>query len=327
MNENTVSLVIPVYNAVSFINQAIESVLAQTHQPLEILVIDDGSTDQTVRLLEQYEPSIRLFKQSKNSGVSAARNVGIRAARGKFIAFLDADDVFIEKEKLAGQLGVINEKDCDMVISGWQTTDENLNKISERAVWLEVPHLNLFNFIRTLPVLPSAMLVSRAKLLEINGFDESLTNAEDVDLVFRLLLAGCRTEWLPEITVAYRRHSANATNQLRSQNHGMKCVLEKLFCRPDLPVSVRQIEREIHYHSLLWAALDFFLNGDLPEMKKYLLDSREFARFSGEGLLIDWFYTFERFSTDRKKTNLDSVKLLDSNEWRELENIILAAEN
>jgi glycosyltransferase involved in cell wall biosynthesis len=321
-----VSVIIPAHNAAPFICQAIESIFSQTLQPLEIIVIDDGSTDQTIQLVKNYQASVRLLKQEK-SGVSSARNVGIRQSKGEFVAFLDADDVFIEPTKLEKQLGIILEKHCDIVISGWQITDENLNPISDRSLWQEVPHLNLFNLIRSVPVLPSALLVRRSKLLEIDGFDESLTNAEDVDLIFRLVLAGCRAEWLKEVTVAYRKHSTNATNQIRRQHQGMKKVLEKLFLRPDLPLSIRQIEHEIRYHSLIWSAFDCFLAGDLTEMKKYLLDSCEFAKYSHEGLLMDWFYSFERFATDHGKIRFNARKLLFSAEWQELEKNLSRSES
>ena len=316
-----ISVIIPAYNAATYICQAIDSVLTQSLQPIEILVIDDGSSDETALLVEKYYHPVRLLKQ-KNLGVSAARNLGIREARGEFVAFLDADDVFIESTKLEKQLEIIIDKNCDIVMSGWQIVDEKLNKITDRHIWLEVPHLNLFNWIRTVAILPSTLLVRRLKLLEIDGFDEELTNAEDVDLIFRLTLTGCRAEWLPEITVAYRRHSTNATKYLRRQHTGMKKVLEKLFLRSDLPISIRQIEREIRYHSLLWSAYDLFLADDLSEMKKYLLDSQEFARFSRDGLLMDWFYSFERFATKQDVIRFDVRRLIYSDEWRDLEKIV-----
>jgi glycosyltransferase involved in cell wall biosynthesis len=318
-----VSVVIPAHNAARFIRESIDSVLEQTLRPHEILVIDDGSIDRTVSLVESYSCPVRLLKQ-KHQGVSSARNLGIREARGEFVAFLDADDVFIEPTKLQKQLEIIFEKNCDIVLSGWRITDENLTPITDRRVWLEVPHLNLFNWLRSVAVLPSAMLVRRSKLCEVDGFDEELTNAEDVDLIFRLALAGCRAEWLPEIAVAYRRHSANASDHVHRQNEGMRRVIEKLFQRHDLPISIREIESEIRYHSLVWSAYDCFLADDLSHMKKFLLDSREFARFLRGGLLMDWFYSFERFSTAQGRAGLDVRKLLYSDEWQELETILTA---
>ena len=97
---------------------------------------------------------------------------------------------------------------------------------------------------------------------------------------------------------------------------------QQFFQRQDLPVSIRQIESEIRYHSLIWSAFDCFLADDLPEMKKYLLNSQEFARFSHEGLLMDWFYSFERFSTNQGEIRFNVRKLLFSDEWCDLEKIL-----
>jgi glycosyltransferase involved in cell wall biosynthesis len=319
--KSSVSVIIPAHNAAQYIEQAIESVLNQTLRPIEVIVVNDGSTDETARIVEKFPEPVQLLTQNK-SGVSAARNCGIRRAQGKFIAFLDADDVFIRKNKLEKQIKIARERNCDLVISGWRITDENLCKIKDRKAWLEAPRLNLFNWIRSVPVLPSALLVEREKLLEVNGFDETLTNAEDVDLIFRLALAGCRAEWLREITVAYRQHAGNATNQVRRQNKGFQTVLDKLFRHPGLPVSIRRIESEIRCHSLIWAAYDCFLVDDLAEMKAYLIESIKFAEFEKFGLLMNWFYSFERFSTLEEKINLNSEKLLNSDEWRDLENLL-----
>lgn len=322
----TVSIIIPAYNAAAFICQAIDSVLTQTLEPLEILVIDDGSTDETAQLVEQYKFPVRLLKQ-KNGGVSSARNLGIRQARGEFVAFLDADDVFVDDAKLEKQLSLMTEKQSDIVMSGWRITDENLNKLVDYQMWLEVPHLNLFNLIRTSAVMTCSWIIKRSKLLEINGFDEELTNVEDLDLICRLALANCQMHCLPEITVAYRRHKTNATNQIRRQHQGMQKVLDKLFLRQDLPLPMRQMESELRYHSLIWSAYDCFLADYLSEMKADLLDSREFSKYSGAGLLMDWFYSFERFSTKHGEVVLDVKKLLFSAEWRALESTISSNEN
>ena len=313
-------MIVPAHDAASFIASAIDSVLGQTLTDLEILVIDDGSADETVRIVENYRAPVRLLRQ-KRKGVSAARNFGIREARSEFIALLDADDVFIERSKLEKQLAIMIEKNCDIVTSGWRVTDENLNRISDRETWLEVPHLNLFNWVQSLAVLPSTMLLRRSKVLEVEAFDESLTNSEDVDLIFRMALARARSEWLPQITVAYRRHGANATNQIHRQAQGLKIVLEKLFQRSDLPVALRQIERDVRYRSLTSSAHACFLANDLLGMKKYLLDSTEFSDFAFEGLLYDWFYTFEKYSVKEGKIELDFDKLFSSEEWLELEKI------
>ncbi len=320
--KSAISVIIPAYNAAPFIREAIDSVLSQSVQPLEILVIDDGSSDETARIAAEYEPPVFLLKQ-KNRGVSAARNLGIVEAAGEFIAFLDADDVFIDSGKLEKQLACLAEKSCDLVLTGWRITDERLNRISDRYVWLEVPHLNLFNWVRAPAILPSTMLVRRENLLEINGFDENITNSEDVDLIFRLTQAGCLAAWLPEITVAYRQHSSNATRQVRRQAEGIEKVLNKLFARSDLPPAVRHLEREIRYRNLTWSAYHCLAAGDLAGMKKYLLASRRFADFEGETFLVNWFYIFARCSGNQASFNKIACRLLSSKEWADLEEMLI----
>ena len=101
----TVSVVIPVYNSSEYIARTIESVLAQTHKPDEIIVVDDGSTDETRQKVTQYEPKVKYIYQT-NAGTSAARNTGIKTSSSEWIAFLDADDEWLP-EYLQKQLALL----------------------------------------------------------------------------------------------------------------------------------------------------------------------------------------------------------------------------
>ena len=89
----TVSVVVPAYNYARYLPKAIDSALGQTHPPLEVIVVDDGSTDDTPRVLAAYADRIRVIRQA-NQGAGAARNAGIAAARGEYVAFLDSDDLW-----------------------------------------------------------------------------------------------------------------------------------------------------------------------------------------------------------------------------------------
>lgn len=106
-NKPTVSVVIPTYNRAKYVTETIDSVLSQSYTDYEIIVVDDGSTDNTREALAPYMDRIRYIHQ-QNSGVSAARNRGIKAARGKWIAFLDSDDIWLP-EKLAVQIKDISK--------------------------------------------------------------------------------------------------------------------------------------------------------------------------------------------------------------------------
>jgi len=133
-----VSVVIPTYNSADFLIQALNSVLNQTYSNYEIIVVDDGSSDNTSQAIEPWRSQIRYIYQD-NQGVAAARNRGIDAATGDFIAFLDADDLFLP-QKLQQQVAVFEaQPDLGMVISGWQVTDAEGEVISDIELWHSLP--------------------------------------------------------------------------------------------------------------------------------------------------------------------------------------------
>ena len=211
--EPTVSVIIPAYNGDRYIAQAINSVLHQEGCKLEIIVIDDGSTDSTEAVLKQYGDRIRYIKQ-KNQGVAAARNHGIAAATADLIAFLDADDYFLTG-KLAAQAEILlNRPDVGMVHSGWQRVDALGNKIMDVRPWEHIPELDLVNWLRWKPVLPSAMMFRREWLQYVGGFDSRFPPAEDTNLVLKLALKGCKTAWLRQVTVYYRQHNESAMHKV-----------------------------------------------------------------------------------------------------------------
>lgn len=137
MNDPIISIIIPVYNAERFLSAAIDSVLAQTYKDWELILIDDGSTDRSRIICEHYasqcENPIRVIHQS-NKGVSAARNVGLDVAQGKFIAFIDADDV-VTSEYLNALFLLQKETNADLVGTWYKCVDDNLKPIEfEREI-------------------------------------------------------------------------------------------------------------------------------------------------------------------------------------------------
>jgi glycosyltransferase involved in cell wall biosynthesis len=130
MNDTLVSIITPLYNGERFVAQTIESVLAQTYPHWEMLIINDGSTDGGPAIAEQYaaqDKRIRLFSQP-NGGSAAARNNGIRRAEGRYIALLDADDLW-EPDFLEQQLALLKEKNCQLVYGAHRRIDENNKEI------------------------------------------------------------------------------------------------------------------------------------------------------------------------------------------------------
>jgi glycosyltransferase involved in cell wall biosynthesis len=207
----TVSVVVPAYNAEKFIARTIDSVLAQSHLPDEIIVVDDGSTDNTLQVIQQYGPKVKLIQQ-KNAGPSAARNTGIQAATGEWIAFLDSDDEWLP-EKLQLQIDLLKRNPH----LAWTTAnfyrclcDENRKTVdfpSEKLQKILAGKEYFANFLRV--YIQGArghtdtMLVKRQILLEAGTFRENLTKAEDLDMWMRIAYRHPQIGFNPEPLAIY----------------------------------------------------------------------------------------------------------------------------
>lgn len=186
-NDDLVSVVIPAYNVGWCIEKAIESALSQTYPHLEIIVVNDGSTDNTATVLQKYRNRIRILTQS-NAGLSNARNRGIRSATGEFVAFLDADDYWLPM-KLERQVALLRERP-EIGFCSTATRVESLDG-TYLSEW-SCPEIQTFT-IRTIYWQNSAIagsgssvMVRRNILLKTELFDESLKSLEDIDMWMRL---------------------------------------------------------------------------------------------------------------------------------------------
>ncbi|MBD1877294.1 glycosyltransferase [Coleofasciculus sp. FACHB-T130] len=197
-----VSAIVPVYNGEQFLAEAIQNILNQNYQPLEIIVVDDGSTDKTAEVAARYKDSIHYVYQP-NSGPSAARNRGLRMAKGDAIAFLDVDDLWSENNlKLQTDYLVYNPS-VEIV----QGLIQNL-KISqltpEGAIFEK--HYQPYNYINL-----GSALYRKSVFDKIGLFDESLSFAEDVDWFVRAWENRVSKVVLEQVTLFYRRHQDNMT--------------------------------------------------------------------------------------------------------------------
>src|SRR2546422_5010781 len=188
-----VSIVIPAYNVAPYISETLATVFAQTFNDFEVIVVNDGSpdTEEFERAIEPYGDRIVYLKQ-ENRGASAARNTGLRTARGELIAFLDADDLW-SPNYLEEQLKFILEHDCDLACAdamifgvsadaGRSYMDSLMEAAPPEG---RVSFLELVNADRSL--ITSGVMVRRDLVLEVGLFDEALRNAQDFDLWLRLV--------------------------------------------------------------------------------------------------------------------------------------------
>ena len=180
-----VSVIIPTYNRLPMLKEAVDSVLAQDFEDFELIVVDDGSTDGTAEEIERYGKRVHLLQHPENRGVSAARNKGILRARGKYIAFLDSDDLWV-KGKLKIQVTFLNDNPHYSLCY----TDEIWIR-KGRRVNPKVKHAKYSGWIfeRCLPlctISPSSAMMRKTLFSKVGLFDESLPVCEDYDFWLRV---------------------------------------------------------------------------------------------------------------------------------------------
>ena len=281
----TISTIIPTYNVAEHLSQAIASVLCQSRQPAEILIVDDCSTDQTLEVAHSFADSrIKILRTPRNSGSGPARNVGIRAATSDLVAMLDADD-FWSSDHLQVVGGLLDEH-ClaQLAFSSTQAFGD------ENWVWpiRIAPHTSVSCFWECLPrtIVPHMNLIARREaLLEVGGYTPALRQSQDYDLLLRF------SHRFPlictdQVTSYYRRHSGSIT--MRHPTNAQACIYQSRYLfrqqleqRADaqeltrfdatcLSLWAAELERcALHHH---WHMMDFHL-----DQARYVHGSQEIS--------------------------------------------------
>ncbi len=179
-----VSVIIPTYNRGWILHEAIDSVLAQDFIDFELIVVDDGSTDNTVKILNSYKKDIIVLHQN-NQGVSAARNRGIMESSGSLIAFLDSDDLWLPK-KLSRQVDYLNLNPDAMICQTEEIWVRNGVRVNPKKRHKKLSGMIFERSLALCLVSPSAVMIKRRLFGEIGGFDETLPACEDYDLWLRI---------------------------------------------------------------------------------------------------------------------------------------------
>lgn len=223
MPDPLVSVVIPVYNCAGYVGAAIGSALSQTYRPIEIVVVDDGSTDDTRAVVESFGERVRYFRQ-EHSGAGAARNLGIRHARGEFVALLDADDLWAN-DKIELQIEVMSEHpDTDMVFG------EVEEFYSEDLTPAECERLRLHPGQRP-ALVPSALLLRRTSFYRAGEFMTSWRVGEFVDWYLKAAEMGSTSVVLPKVVARRRLHRSNTGIRERSSRPDLVRILKESLDR------------------------------------------------------------------------------------------------
>ncbi|MEM3173213.1 MAG: glycosyltransferase [Candidatus Nitrosotenuis sp.] len=213
-----VSIVIPVYNAAKYLRYCLDSAIKQTYGDLEIIAINDGSTDESLKILEEYTSKIYIINK-ENGGTASALNTGIRAMRGEWFKWLSADDVLYPHaiEELVREAEQILDKKNTILYSNYDIIDSNGNTIKQ---FIEPNYNNTSQFDFNLILLDhyigngTTSLIHKSALDEYGYFDETVGFAEDYELWLRFcLLHNCRLHLVPKILAKYRVHSTQLSKE------------------------------------------------------------------------------------------------------------------
>ncbi|WP_447979717.1 glycosyltransferase family 2 protein [Candidatus Nitrospira bockiana] len=216
-----VSVVIPVYNAEDHVGEAIEGVLAQTFQDLEIIVIDDGSTDGSAAVVQRYSDAVKYVYQ-KNAGVAIATNRGVELSRGELIAFLDNDDIWLP-QKLERQIAFLDQhQECGVVNCDMQYISQTGAVMDRyvRGVNREHPYVRLFQ--KGFVIYCSMIVVRRTVYDRVGGFNESFVAAglQDMEWLSRVV-EHTEVGYVPETLVLYRDHGPRVHGDLHKLNEDL----------------------------------------------------------------------------------------------------------
>ena len=275
---STVSTIIPTHDRARPLARALRSAGSQTRPADEIIVVDDGSSDETARVVRDGFPGVRYFRQ-ENRGVSAARNRGIAAAEGEWLAFLDSDDEWLPR-KLERQLAAFQESPGDLVChtnETWIRHGRHVNPMKKHEK--SGGHI----FEKCLPlcaISPSSVIIHRKVFEELGTFDESLAVCEDYDLWLRICAVHPVLYIDEALVVKYGGHDDQLSRRYRGMDRFRIRALEKIIHSGKL--DARQWRAAL---ATLLEKIDIYLNGARKrdrrkEVEKYLKKKEQYMRLT-----------------------------------------------
>jgi teichuronic acid biosynthesis glycosyltransferase TuaG len=236
MNDSLISIIMPVYNGERYVSEAIESVLSQTYQNFELIIVNDGSTDNSKTAIDPYlkDPRIRYFEQN-NAGVAAARNTAIKESQGEFIGFLDQDDIW-HPTKLEIQINFLeNHQDISLVYSDYIIYNEierSNSSISDLDP-IDFSQCDLISIFSQNRIGVLTVLLKKKCLIDSGLLDTQLKGTDDYELWLRLVL-DYKYQYISQPLATYRWHGENASNnKLKMMEQEANAISSFLKKRPD----------------------------------------------------------------------------------------------
>ena len=262
-----VSVIIPLYNAQKYIEEAVNSVLRQTYEDFEVVIVDDGSTDRSAILAKTFkDPRVRYIYQ-KNKGLAGARNSGIRNMRGTYLVFLDADDTLLP-EKLQTQVAYLEEHPEIGVLAGrYIITDPEGNYLVRNSS--PEGMIELRDILVSSPCPIHCYMFRKSWVDRAGFFDESFVASEDWDYECRLALLDCRFYRMPMTNwvCTYRKMPGTMTTKPQRQTDQMLRVINKTFSKGNVPPELAHLKEKAIGDTCLTGAIRAYI-ANQPEVGK-----------------------------------------------------------
>lgn len=252
-----VSVIIPLYNQKEFVTEAIESVLNQTFKDIEIVIVNDGSTDNPYKILDKYKTKARIIYQ-ENKGLAAARNKGIKESSGEYIQFLDADD-FIFPDKISRQLSIFKQSDkfniipycgCIRVFSKDLNSSKDFKYQTVENLDID-PIIKIIDTQNVFPIPIHTTLLKKKMIIDCGGFNENLYANEDRFFWTQLCLNGAKFIFDNTYGVKYRKHPSSMTHDKNRMIHSHLKYLETfqgLYLNVnDIPIDIRKKLTDLYF--------------------------------------------------------------------------------
>lgn len=271
-----VSVILPTRNRCDMLREAVRSVLSQTCDDWELVIIDDGSKDNTASVVSSFTDSRITSLHTEHGGRSRARNLGLREVRSDWIAFLDDDDLFLPG-KLEQQLDFLRHNpEVDLLSCGARYIDADDMFLGNWIPWLRSSPISFHDALYHVRILPSACLFRRQLLESMDHwFDPDIVIVEDTDFFVRMLLAGARPGVLHRFVSCYRLHDGNSPGSLQLFGEDYVRVLDKVFRYPNLPAEVIADRNRIYAHTYIMSAFRLYDAGDTATARRDLERAHE----------------------------------------------------
>lgn len=242
-NTPLISIVIPTFNQSRFIAKTIQSVFEQTYPNYELIIVNDGSTDDTDAILSRFGSDLQIIKQ-QNQGLASARNTGLQRSSGEYILFLDSDDILLPRALEQWLSFLINKPEYGAVYSAWQQIDPHGSIVGEVHPQRDGLLLNAI-LRREIFFFSSMTLIRRSSLEQVGPYNPQLRWSEDSDMWLRLSLAGCRFGYIDQPLTQYRVHTSSMTAGVNAaQIAAWMKALDHFFSSPGLPSEISAMRDE-----------------------------------------------------------------------------------